>query len=216
VAVFYHGVAREILDPRFQGIHLLLSEFENQVQYIRKNFRVISLDQLYECLSNGYKIDTSQVLLTFNDGYKSIIDLVAPYLKSYDLPFAVLVSTKHIDTGLRFPTYYLRAAVFYSEKSEIHVPGLEKKFFLGVLESRTAAEREIVRFIKDAPLGDLSRIQEELIGLLPEQRWAEINERFFSDAPMNWEDLRAATTVSRFVPRKGRSPTRRTSIYCLV
>ena len=114
-ALFYHGVEDKIVDPKIQAkMHIPLSQFEKQIKYVQKHFEIISLGFLYECLSNGYKIQPSQVLITFDDGYKNNLTVAAPFLKSHNVPFSVFISTKHIDEGIRFPTYYLRAGIFYT------------------------------------------------------------------------------------------------------
>ena len=203
VALCYHGIVQEIIDPRVQSIHLPFGQFEKQIQYIRRNFRVISIDDVKDCLGSGRRIDGSQVLLTFDDGYKNILEWVAPFLKSYDLPFAVFVSTKHVETKLRFPTYWLRASLFHTEKTEIHVPALARTFALGTIARREAAELELRRVIKVSPASEVSRLVDNLKNLLSEERWREINERFTSDAPMDWDDLREIVRLGGVVGSHG-------------
>ena len=64
IVLFYHGVEERIVDSRVQMLHVQLDLFEKQIVYLRKNFEIISLDDLYECISTGYRLDPSQVVIT--------------------------------------------------------------------------------------------------------------------------------------------------------
>ena len=112
---------KKIVDPRIQTLHLELAAFEKQIGYLRKHFDIVSIDDLCDGVTGGKKLPPSMVVLTFDDGYRNNLDVVAPYLASLGVPFSVFVSTRHIDEGLRFPTYYLRTSVLNTR--ERHGPG---------------------------------------------------------------------------------------------
>jgi peptidoglycan/xylan/chitin deacetylase (PgdA/CDA1 family) len=183
-------VENTILDPEVQELHLPFYQFEKQIEYLRKNFEIISIDDLYDCLKNGYKIDSSQVLITFDDGYSNNFHVVMPYLNSIDVPFSVFVCTNHIDKGQRFPTYYLRAAVTHAEKSHITLPSLEKSFDINDQAGRHFAKRTIEKYLKTAPQDLVNQIVNDLKELISEERWTELNEIFSSDELMDWKEIR--------------------------
>lgn len=189
-AFFYHGIEEKIIDPRVQEVHLSFELFEKQIEYLRKNYEIISLDYLYDCLANGYRISPSQVLLTFDDGYKNNATIVMPFLKSYDIPFSVFICTNNIDRGLRFPTYYLRASIFYTIQKHINIRSINREFNISTEEKRINAKNVLERFLKGKPQNIVDSIVKELTGLIPDSRWKEIDNKFSSDVPMNWEDVR--------------------------
>ena len=129
------------------------------------------------------------VLITFDDGYKNNLDVVWPYLNSYEVPFTLFISTHHVDGGLRFPTYYLRAALFWTEKARVDIKCLDRSYDLGTREKRMRAKNQIEVLLKNAPQPLVRRIIEEISSLIPEERWKEIDEVFHSDEPMTWEDV---------------------------
>ena len=119
IALCYHGVENDIFDQRIQELHLPFAAFEKQIEFLGRNYEFISTDYLYDCIKYSYKINPKQILLTFDDGFKNISSLVAPYLNSLKKPFAVFISTRHISEGLRYPTYYLRTSIHFTEKKRI-------------------------------------------------------------------------------------------------
>jgi len=188
-ALIYHGVETKIIDARIQELHLPFKEFEKQINYLRKNFEIISLDYLYDCLSNGHKIDPFQVVITFDDGYKNIINIVEPYLRSLNIPFSVFICTNHIDKGSRFPTYYLRSAILYTDQRYINILSINKTFDISTPKKRIYAKNIIENYLKTCPQNVVNLIVKDLIELIPQNRWTEINDIFSSDEPMNWKDI---------------------------
>ncbi|MHA1381798.1 MAG: polysaccharide deacetylase family protein [Candidatus Helarchaeota archaeon] len=190
VALNYHGIEYNIIDPRVQKLHMLFSQFERQIEYLRKNFEIITLDYLYECLTNGYKISPSYILLTFDDGYKNIVKIVAPFLRSLNIPFAVFINTHQITEKLRLPTYYLRAALFYSNKKFIDIPNIKKKIDISSLEKLKLAENYLEKLLKRSTQKKVKSIINDIINLIPLNRWFELNDVFHSDELMNWDDIK--------------------------
>ncbi len=190
--LFYHGVVDNIINSVVQETHLPLAAFEKQIRYLKKNFEVISLDYLYECISKGYKFDPSQIVLTFDDGYKNNFHIVAPLLRTFSMPFTVFVSTRHIDhsDGLRLPYYYVQAAIFYTEQKSMDVPSIKKSFDISNQQMRISVINKVLETIKIIPQKLVSQIVEDIIRLLPDDRWLELNSLYSSDEMMSWDEVR--------------------------
>lgn len=97
---------------------------------------------------NGYKIEPSQVLITFDDGYKNILTELTPFLRSLNVPFSVFISTKHIDESIRFPMYYLRAGIFHTERKYIDIISLNKKLDLSSVKKRNEVKNSLGKYLK--------------------------------------------------------------------
>lgn len=188
IVLFYHGVEETILDPGVQTLHLSLRAFEKQIDYLQKHFDIISLDDLHSSLSTGHKLDPAQVVITFDDGYKNNRDIVLPYLASRNVPFALFVSTRHICEGVRFPTYYLRAGILHTERKSATI--CNREFDLGNAAAKQLAISTVSAELKRVPQQSADRIIQELIGLIPADRWEELDDSFSSDGPMNWDDVK--------------------------
>ncbi len=189
LAIAYHGVEREILDRRIQTVHISLARFERQVRYMESHFELISLDDLNERLKDAKGLDGRQVLLTFDDGYRNNLDVVAPFLESRNIPFTVFICTEHTRTGRRMPTYRLRAGIYLTEHRSCRVRGFPGEFDLGSPRARDRALATIATRYKTAPQEEADAILEDVVSLVSEERWTEIDGRFTSDAPMSWDEV---------------------------
>ena len=90
----YHYI-RNLRNTRYPDIKGLDVElFEEQILYFKKNYNIISLKELLECLDNKKELPQSAVLLTFDDGYKDHYTYAFPILMKYDLTGVFYIPTK--------------------------------------------------------------------------------------------------------------------------
>ena len=70
------------------------ADFEAQMRFLReKGYRVITLDDLFEFLQFRRQIPARSVVITFDDGWRSVYDLAWPILKKYGYPATLFVYT---------------------------------------------------------------------------------------------------------------------------
>lgn len=75
--------------------------FEQHLEYLKtNNFTVLSMEQLLKALENKRILPDKSVVITFDDGYRSIYDTALPLLKRYNYPFTVFVQTAPLEKGL--------------------------------------------------------------------------------------------------------------------
>lgn len=188
--LFYHGVEEHFVDSQIQNLHLPLPIFEKQIAFLRKNREVVSIDDLSECIDRGWRLDSRHVVMTFDDGYKNNLQVVAPLLNAWNMPFTVFVSTRHISENLRVPTYYIRTAVLYTQHKSVCLRSTGQAFDLTSRAKRLAAVAVVIATMKKAPHFLVERIVSECKELLSQSTWDELNAVFSSEQPMNWLDLR--------------------------
>lgn len=83
--IMYHYV-REIANSRFPNIKgLEISGFIRQLDWLNKNFTIISPQHLIHSVVNKEKLPYKSCLLTFDDGYKDHFKFVLPELKKRGL-----------------------------------------------------------------------------------------------------------------------------------
>lgn len=97
VILMYHAVVREEderwIDPRFS---VPLHSFAQQMDFLAHNRRVVPLDEVIEAIDHGHTLPTGTVAITFDDGYKSTLELAAPVLEHYGLPATVYLATGYV------------------------------------------------------------------------------------------------------------------------
>ena len=98
--LMYHRV---INCSNYDQLVVSLSHFEQQMAYLKKYCRVISLDQAVDELNQG--IRKPGVVVTFDDGYLDNMENALPTLKKYNIPATIFITTAFCDQSLSHPRY---------------------------------------------------------------------------------------------------------------
>lgn len=86
--VVYHGVCQKD-HTRFNNIFLRLKTFEEHLQYYKKYFHVVTLDEYYK---RKFRDDRFNICISFDDGYENNYNYVLPLLEKYELPAVFFVT----------------------------------------------------------------------------------------------------------------------------
>lgn len=79
--VMYHYV-RDLKNSRYPGIKGLETElFKGQVQYLKKHYNFVTIEQVIDAFSSNKILPEHAVLLTFDDAYADHFNTVFPILK---------------------------------------------------------------------------------------------------------------------------------------
>jgi peptidoglycan/xylan/chitin deacetylase (PgdA/CDA1 family) len=123
--------------------------FEQHVKYLTENYDVLSLDALVNLISNAQTIPENSIVITFDDGYKSVYSDVFPVLEEYDIPATIYLTSdivgsmeefwytkitnlkklvnKQYDKDINIPTEKYLKTIPNDEKDEI-IDSLTKKY----------------------------------------------------------------------------------------
>ncbi|MGB6137130.1 MAG: polysaccharide deacetylase family protein [Shewanella sp.] len=96
VILQYHHVS----DSTPASTSVTPEQFAEQMQYLAENnFTVMPLTDAVDAIKNNTSIANNSIVITFDDGYQSIIQNAAPILASHNFPFTVFVSPAPIIAG---------------------------------------------------------------------------------------------------------------------
>lgn len=100
----YHGVRPDGMAPGtipFQYLHIPQSTLDSHCRIVRDYCDPISLDDWRASLAGGPPLPKRPVLITFDDGYRSVLTMGAPILTKYGVPAVVFVCTGPMATRRR-------------------------------------------------------------------------------------------------------------------
>lgn len=92
--LMYHGVCRDD-DALLHGdaLQVKASEFDKQMKYLSENFFVIPASRYKDIQQMENHEGKPIAIITFDDGYRNILDVAAPILQKYSLPATVFLVT---------------------------------------------------------------------------------------------------------------------------
>ncbi|MBI3316621.1 MAG: polysaccharide deacetylase family protein [Candidatus Omnitrophica bacterium] len=77
-------------------LHTPIKEFELQMKFISEAFNVLTLTKLWEHFTRRRELPSNSVLITFDDGYKTIYRLAKPVLEKYNIQPVIFITTENI------------------------------------------------------------------------------------------------------------------------
>lgn len=134
IIISYHGITKHTYNAN--PYHIPKSTFLEQIYYLlKKNYKFISLTDWAENVKSNKKVKHGYVILTFDDGFKGVINNAYPYMKKLDIKgcfylISDLIGKDHflwadyIDTFIRnyknneFVFHYKNKLIRYSLYSE--------------------------------------------------------------------------------------------------
>lgn len=87
-------------DDRYPTTNVPLDNFRAQMDYLRAHdYQVITLARLVRILIDGQPLPEKAVVITIDDGYRSIYDRAWPILKEFAYPFTVFLYVEGLEKG---------------------------------------------------------------------------------------------------------------------
>jgi peptidoglycan/xylan/chitin deacetylase (PgdA/CDA1 family) len=96
--LFYHRVA----DVHSNSWTISCSQFLSQMEWLVRNYEVISLDECQERIASG-RNERPSVAITFDDGYAENLEFAIPWLMERSIPLTYFVTLGNILSGEPFP-----------------------------------------------------------------------------------------------------------------
>lgn len=111
VILGYHGISGK--EQSYRKKYLGKSIFEKQVKYLKKkNFSFITLTNWQRIVKSQKKINQRFVIITFDDGFKNVIDYAYPIIKKYGAKGIIYVIPGIIGKNELIWTEYLEMLVY--------------------------------------------------------------------------------------------------------
>ncbi len=119
VVLIYHRIG----NPKYPTTNVSVKRFREQMKYLKvHHYNVIALKELIYDLKHHHHLRKKGVVITIDDGFKSVYNNAFPILKKYRYPFSVFLPTKSIQH--HYPAYMnlkqIREMMQYGADFESH------------------------------------------------------------------------------------------------
>jgi len=143
----YHMVSNERIPHVIHRYpYRSIKQFQSDLDFFQKYFSPISLSDLLKSVKGEIALNKRSFLLTFDDGYKEVAEIIAPILIKRSLPAVFFINSAFIDNNEMF---YRDKASLIIDKMEIIKGDRE----LQEISELVMAESPTIKNIKSAILG---------------------------------------------------------------
>ena len=154
-----NGINRLYVD---WGQAMLLSDFIRRLEYLKRYYRLVSLDEAVEKIRKG-KLSERMVALTFDDGYVDCKTTIFSSAKVMGIPVVFFLSPAIISSN-NIPWWdKIAHYLYYSDRSELILDSLDKmKLPLRTYKEKLSALRWLANFISKADENMKNKICDEM------------------------------------------------------
>lgn len=167
--------------------YLTVEEFEKKIEYLLRHYKFISLGEALNYLREKRCSLANCIVLTFDDGNRSIYTRGFPILKKYDIPVTIFLTTDSI--GDKEICWYDKVIYLLAKTtvSEFKIPNLTGKTYrtFSLLE-KAEAYKEINKQLKQIEEAKKNVIIEEMFNILKVPK----EEMYKSRYGMSFDELK--------------------------
>jgi peptidoglycan/xylan/chitin deacetylase (PgdA/CDA1 family) len=188
---YYHGVVEQKKDALLERNFVLLDEFRSHLRFLRR-FRVLSLGELAEELSNARGKVKRGAVITFDDGYANNL-MVAEIFQAARLPWSLFISTGGIGSGSTLWPEELALLLLHGRIAQLGALGQTWRTESG--DDRVVAFRSTQRAMKAMPSEVRRRTLDSIRTQFPKDETRRLLFEFPSMQMLSWDQTRQLATA---------------------
>ena len=148
----YHGVTKykNYGVVNFSKKHISKNEFYQQIKYIKKNFNILSIEEIYTHILKKIPFKKNSVSITFDDGFKNNFDVAVPILKKFQVPAIFYICPQIIEKQEMFWVDKIEACIVFYKKKKflLNINKKKKKFDIKNNKKKIKTINEIKKICK--------------------------------------------------------------------
>ncbi len=161
------------------------SDFENQMRYLTKTHRIMSLNELAKALLEGKSLDGKIAVVTFDDGYKDSYKYAFPVLKKYNIPATIFLITGHVDEGNLFWFDKIRYTLCNTEIKKFELENFGE-FVLDSIDNKLKSMFTIVEKLKKIPNEKKDNVLKKLADICNVNIPSDLGNEFI----LSWDEVK--------------------------
>lgn len=123
---YYHAVSdEEIPHLKHLYLHRSIQQFEEDLDYLLKNYSPISLQELLASQRSQHPLPRKAFMVSFDDGFREVYDVAAPILKKKGVVATVFLNTAFLDNKEMF--FHNKISVLIENDKKLGKAALRKK-----------------------------------------------------------------------------------------
>lgn len=179
----YHRVSN--IRDDYNSINVSIDNFRNQMEWLSDRYRMISLED-YDYYERS---EEQAIAVTFDDGYRDVIDNALPILEAYCIPVTLFISTNNINSPYENWTDSIIRCIFepmsYNSAFECHEDWLDGKWNVSTLEKKVSFYRKMNMFFKFSNAETREKIESKLLEWAGHPREGRDDRRIITNEQIN-------------------------------
>lgn len=184
---YHHLVSdKEVLHTKHLYFHKNIQQFENDLDYLLRFFKPVSAEDLISHIKQKQSLPANCFLLSFDDGFREVHDIIAPILLRKGIPAVFFINPAFIDNKELF--YRCKISLLIHHFLHIDLKENYRATVTDLLKlPSSAGKSEIIRFLKKINQNNKD-VLDQLGGLasVSFQDYLKIHQPFLSTEQLHW------------------------------
>ena len=120
----FHGVIKKnkYIVRNYTNKHILEKNFINKIKFFKKNYNILSLEEIFFNIKNKISLPSNTCAITFDDGFENNYSVAVPILEKFKIPTTFYFSTDFINNNSMSWIDKIEYAFEKTKKSTIILP----------------------------------------------------------------------------------------------
>jgi peptidoglycan/xylan/chitin deacetylase (PgdA/CDA1 family) len=192
IVLLYHRIVSKESTYLSKGpvVQHELKHFENEIKYLKRNYNLVSIDEVVSRMREGLLSDKPSLSISFDDGYLDNYQFAYPILKRYGVPATIYIATSLIGTTERTWTDQIEFAIMETKKEEFELLELfgGETVEIKTKKQKLQANIRIAEAMKFMPDQNRQGLMGRLFQVLNVEKKAITNGK--SRRMLNWEEVK--------------------------
>jgi peptidoglycan/xylan/chitin deacetylase (PgdA/CDA1 family) len=181
--LMYHRVLSDSIVEKdvspLSGLAISETLFKKQMNYLKKKYKIVSMDQMAEHLLSPSK--EFVVAITFDDGYKDNLTHALPILELYNIPATIYITTRFPQGDTSLWWYELWDYLLIVDKIEIVYGNLLRSWNTTSHKDKITCYQELISLVMPLPYHD----QLILLNIITNKSL----RKQYIELCLNWKDI---------------------------
>ena len=146
----FHGVIKKnkYIVRNYTNKHILEKNFINRIKFFKKNYNILSLEEIFFNIKNKISLPSNTCAITFDDGFENNYSVAVPILEKFKIPTTFYFSTDFINNNSMSWIDKIEYAFEKTKKSTIILPWNLKTLDINSKKKKISILDEIRKVLK--------------------------------------------------------------------
>lgn len=187
--LFYHRLEIRNSSGVFPFLAIELDNFIKHMEYLKKNYKIISMDDARKILTDNKKLDEDYFVITFDDGYRDNYTYGFKIFKEYGIKPTIFLAANHIESQKCLWVDMVAKIIYSSKIDRVYVEMIGEEVHLRSLNDRTKLLSTILDKLKKY---DDKEKYKKIDSLALDFKMTIPNK---CELMMNWEEVRKMSGI---------------------